>query len=94
MSDHEQRAGDAFTATWTPKRTDDLKPGVQDWIARNQPSRWERLWVITPEDGGPYVGQWACGVHESEIPEGDHPPFVWVPESDLTASSGAAEENT
>lgn len=67
---------DRFEATFQPQRTDDLRPGVADLIGRRY--EWEVAWFIEEEDGGHYVGQWACAAYnEMGLP------FAWVPSGDL-----------
>lgn len=68
---------DVIEATFKPRRSDDLKPGSEEWIGRRL--TWIAGWEI--EDGD-YVGEFACSLHGA-APE-PHPPFVWVPSGDLT----------
>jgi hypothetical protein len=42
-------------------------------------STWEAYWLITEEDGGPYVGQWA--MMSRELNDEGFP--GWVPACDL-----------
>jgi hypothetical protein len=76
---------DKFEATFLPHCVSDLKPGAEAWIGPRIGQRltWQAMWMIDEdeEDGGPYVGQYACVVVDYD-PD-DHPPFVWVPECDL-----------
>jgi hypothetical protein len=67
-----------FRARFMPLRTDDLKPGVADYIGTEL--EWEPLWVIDEEDGGPYVGEWACWPTDESVQIG------WVPACDLQAA--------
>ena len=69
---------DIIAATFKPRRTDDLKPGARAFIGQRH--EWYVSWEITEEDGGPYVGEFACSFHELEGPS---PDFVWVPSGDL-----------
>lgn len=64
---------DKITATFAPRRTDDLLPGVVEWIGRKL--IWQAYWVI---EEGSYEGEWAmapCDVSGC--------PFAWVPSGDL-----------
>mgnify|MGYP003348215395 CR=1 FL=1 len=63
---------DVVIATFSPTRTDDLKPGVMQMIGSRL--EWSAGWCI---EDGPYKGQQAM------IPCAD-PWFAWVPECDLT----------
>lgn len=69
---------DIVYAVFKPKQTDDLKPGVSDWIGYR--GLWQAMWMVDEEDGGSYVGQWAMGIYDRLDPP---PPFVWVPRCDL-----------
>lgn len=69
---------DRIEATFQPRRTDDLKAGAVEWIGRRVV--WDVAWLITDEDGGPYVGEFACTLAEVPNPP---PGFVWVPSGDL-----------
>jgi hypothetical protein len=75
---------DQVNATFKPKRTDDLKSGVKEWIGYR--GTWEALWLIDDEDGGSYVGMYAMGIYDAIELEAP-PPFVWVPECDLEIHS-------
>lgn len=68
-------------ATFTPKRTDDLKPGTDALIG--QSFEWRGLWVVTEEDGGNYVGQTLWELVDAEVARKHN--FGWVPDEDLTA---------
>ena len=76
---------DTVDATFKPKRTDDLKPRVNEWIGRR--CIWEALWMIDEDDGGSYVGQWA--MMPIIKPHKRHPdfPYLWVPLCDLEIHS-------
>jgi len=70
-------------ATYTPQRTDDLKPGGEEWLG------WRGLWQqqgACPD--GPYEGQDSWGFAATAYIELSrqkrYPPFCWVPECDLT----------
>lgn len=67
---------DLVTATFSPKKTDDLKPGVADWIERWLV--WQASWVI---DDGPYEGQMAFLPHADPYSPREY--LGWVPECDL-----------
>lgn len=71
---------DNFWATFNPKRTDDLTPGVADHIGKRL--RWEASWIITEEDGGPYVGDWHCTLHPDHGADVAYS-FVWAVLCDL-----------
>lgn len=63
-----------YEATFQPKRTDDLKPGLEAFIGRRY--TWQASWIC--EEGEPFAGQWAMAVDfNSDFPHG------WVPEEDL-----------
>lgn len=65
-----------FWATFNPKRTDDLKPGVAEQIGRR--FRWEASWVI--EDEYAYAGDWHCTLLPDQLPVSV---FLWSPLCDL-----------
>jgi hypothetical protein len=66
---------DIVEATFEPTNTDDLKPGVAEFIGYR--GQWTVAWMIDEEDGGAYVGQYAMTPHDFKMP------YVWVPECDL-----------
>jgi hypothetical protein len=70
---------DTFIATFQPRRTDDLKPGVAEWIGWS--GVWQAMWMIQEGESTKFVGQWACA------PQYDRNtvslPFAWVPDEDL-----------
>lgn len=74
------RNGQIIEATFTPVRTDDLKPGMAEWIGRR--CRWEALWSIEEDDNANYAGQWAWN---PTMPDRDEFPYIWVPTEDLSA---------
>jgi hypothetical protein len=78
MSETTLQQFDRFIATFQPQQTDDLKPGVAEMIGVR--CEWEVAWFIEEEDGGPYVGQWACAAYRPEVST----PFAWAPSCDLT----------
>ena len=67
----------AMEAEFRPRRTGDLKDG---WAEHTGDiGLWHRLWLITPDDGGPYVGYWAWEApRDWEDIRGS-----WCPECDL-----------
>jgi hypothetical protein len=77
---------DVFEATFQPQHIDDLKPDAKRFIGKRL--EWRAMWLIDEDQGGPYVGQWACSLSPAaekflgdrgELPQG----FIWVPECDL-----------
>lgn len=77
---------DIITAKLTPTRTDNLAPGVAEWIGRTL--QWEASWVI-PDDGvDQYAGDWHMTVIDP--PGGEPMPFSWAPMCDLTILQEAA----
>ena len=80
MWDNKIQRFDLFDATFKPKKTDDLKPGVDKWIGYR--GIWQAMWMIEEEDGGSYVGMWAMGIYDV-TKLNPPPPFIWVPECDL-----------
>lgn len=74
---------DVITATFQPRRTDDLKPHVRDWIGVRL--RWCAAWEI---DKGSYAGQMAMMPHE--VPLGLKP-IGWVPLCDLSDISDISD---
>ena len=71
---------DVVRATFRPKRTDDLKPGVAEWIG------WTGLWQangLCPE--GPYDGQMGFSIGSGTMADLELPlpPWSWMPECDL-----------
>ncbi len=75
---------DVIEATFNPRRTDDLKPGVAAAVGRR--GYFVALWVVE-EDEGVYAGQWAMGpTDEGGSKYGgftDVFPFGWTPLCDL-----------
>lgn len=75
----ELRQYDKIRGIMEPKRTDDLKPSAFWFVGQERD--WDVLWMIEPEDGGPYVGQFAIGM---VLKDGEpRPDFTWVPECDI-----------
>jgi hypothetical protein len=75
-----------FTARFEPVRRDDLKLSAAEWIGYE--GEWEAAWLITEDDGGDYVGEWACTLSSKFIldkrDQGEDVPLLgWVPERDL-----------
>jgi hypothetical protein len=62
------------TATFRPKHTDHLRPGVAEWIGKTL--EWRSLWVI---EDGQHEGEWAM----APMVRSPCPPFAWAPLSDL-----------
>lgn len=62
-----------ITATFRPRRADDLHPNAKPWVGYT--GEWLASWVI--EDGD-YAGQWAFTPREHLTPFPG-----WVPECDL-----------
>jgi hypothetical protein len=77
---------DIVDATFSPARTDDLKPGMERWVGRR--SLWEALWVNGEEEA--YPGQLAFGAAPELLRKGElvppHP-YLWVPACDLVVHS-------
>lgn len=67
---------DRVTATFRPRRLDDLHPSALDAIGAR--CVWECLWIINEDDGGPYVGEFAMRPLNDCL----HP-RVWAPSGDL-----------
>jgi hypothetical protein len=73
---------DRVKATFTPVRTDDLKPeavaavGTTGWFTAG--------WIVESEDGGSYVGQWAMLPAHESWQQGLFHGIGWVPLCDLT----------
>lgn len=63
-------------ATFQPARTDDLKPDALEHVGET--FEWRGLWVVTEDDGGPYVGQTVWERADESLPW-----FGWVPDEDL-----------
>jgi hypothetical protein len=68
--------GEHFLATFLPKRLETLRPHGLQFIGRR--GVWHTAWIITPDDGGPYVGQWACASFDSGLSE-----LGWIPFEDF-----------
>ena len=67
-------------AVFRPRRTDDLHNNSSQYIG--QEFTWTAAWMITEEDGGPYVGEWAMTLAYRD--DGEQPVnFGWVPSGDL-----------
>ena len=67
------------TATFQPRRRDDLKPRAVLWVGVRM--HWQAAWVVEREDGGPYIGHWAM-VPIDPTPKGREA-LGWVPLCDL-----------
>ena len=75
MTSEQIQVGDEIEATFRPKDLSTLRDRAKPLIG--QRLRWQALWAINGEDGGPYVGQWAWEPIDVE-------PWVgWVPSEDL-----------
>lgn len=61
--------------TFKPKRTDDLKPGVVEFIGKS--TTWITGWIIEAEDSEQYAGQMTW------LPRGEGWTFGWAPECDI-----------
>lgn len=84
--------GARFYATFQPVQVGTLKPGVERWIG--QRFLWEALWCITEEDGGPYVGQWACTpIQADPYRLLGLEPAAWAPLEDLTDIEWTSDEH-
>jgi hypothetical protein len=66
---------DKVTARFNPQRRETLKPELLDAVGVTAEFRCS--WIITEEDGGPYVGQ---GAFHTEDERFHH---LWVPAEDL-----------
>ena len=73
----------AYLARFMPRRRDDLRPGVAEYIGRC--GLFRTGWLITAEDETPYTGEWAM-----LTPEGW--PCAWVPLLDLQLVSDTSRE--
>lgn len=62
-------------ATFKPKRTDDLKPGVAEWIGKRGTWTWAGVQDEDEQYAGLVTFMWT-GVGCA--------PFAWVPECDLS----------
>src|SRR5690606_29233534 len=71
-------------ATFTPKRLDTLRPEARAHIGKTY--LWHRMWTITEDDGGPYVGQTAWQP-DPEFGVG------WAPDEDLTPADPPTRED-
>lgn len=67
-----------ITATFAPKRTDDLRPELTPPIGYR--GKWAFCWVI--DHGGPYLGQWCLMPLDHSLRSG------WVPITDLVDIDG------
>lgn len=65
---------DTIQATFQPRRTDDLRFGMNAFIGRT--GTFTAIWII---EEGEYIGQWAMQAPEDW-------PCSWVPECDLVES--------
>jgi hypothetical protein len=81
MSDLQQFA--RVTATYRPRRTDDLKTDTQRWIGYR--GVWQAYWLI---EDGPYAGEWAM---LPDRPDVSPVPLdgYWVPSGDLAGTEAA-----
>lgn len=61
-------------ATFSPTAPDTLRDDARPFVGQRM--RFTVAWWIDEEDGGPYVGQWACLPADMQ--------FGWVPEVDLS----------
>ena len=74
---------DIIDATFRPKRIDSLRPGMARWVGYR--GRFCVWWTVTPEDGGPYVGQYAIGPEAARCVPGHMLPLdgLWAPQEDF-----------
>lgn len=72
---------DVVVATFKPRALATLKPEAVDWIGWR--GRWINAWLITDEDGAPYVGQDAWSPFVEAVDAPTTIPFCWVPTEDL-----------
>lgn len=63
-----------YRAVFQPVKTNDLKPGMSEFIGRE--GIFEALWII--EEGEKYAGQWAMN-----LPREWGAPFTWCPQEDI-----------
>lgn len=70
-----------YRGTFQPRRRDDLKPGLEAAIGRRM--LWSAGWRITPEDGGPYVGEWAMCIEPTCEEDKRVFTYAWTPSCDL-----------
>lgn len=66
---------DVIEATFTPRRTDDLRDGGCPIGAR---ITWSVMWPIDDDDNEVYAGEWACQ------PKGYPELVLWAPSGDLS----------
>lgn len=81
---------DLVTAVFRPKVVDTLRSGCVPFIGTK--ARWEALWVVTEEDGGPYVGQWVFGMLEEDRQKVGWTGH-WVPWEDLVIECHIPQED-
>lgn len=73
---------DRITGYFEPKNMDTLKPEALPYVGRLM--TFQALWIITEDDGGPYVGQWAMGpAYDPDEEDMEIFPFGWVPSEDI-----------
>ncbi len=65
---------EVIKARFSPVDIHTLRPEAHEYVG--EVLDWEAYWIVTEEDGGPYVGQWAM------LATG-RPNFGWVPLCDL-----------
>lgn len=75
MSMKDVQQYDIVEATFTPKVLETLKPIALPFVGEQL--RLQAAWVVTDEDGGPYVGQMVF------LPEPPHQRIGWIPAEDL-----------
>ena len=68
-----------IVAAFHPMRTDNLKPGLRQWIGYS--CEWIAMWTV---ESGAYKGQWAMTMVDVGVTRnGEHWPCHWVPLCDL-----------
>ena len=79
---------DRVRAVFNPTRTDNLRPGMEAWIGRED--IWECNGEADPD--GPYAGQASFQIATNVVVQRAHagvpfeewrPPCTWIPEEDL-----------
>ena len=76
---------DVITATFRPRRSDDLRYNSAEFVGREM--QWQAAWLI---EDGPYKNEWAMTPYK--YTGNPQPHFAWVPSGDLELRDAASSD--